>query len=337
MSSRLTPWERLVASAHLEEPDLVLCYLPLRGATYREAPEVNTARRYPESFNAIPFYGLAAEPSPSLFGAKMDTRNPDVESDWWAPIINSEEDYDQLEMPDLRATLLPRALKHHRRTSERLERGRAAKQDYVPTTSILGPIDLASQMRGYDRLLADFLHRPARVHRLFDLLTRMNMEWIELSQEVVGELMFVTLADHGLSFLSKRLYPIFGLPYWRRELSAAPKEAVKWYHNEGQVTGVLEAVREMGADVFHFGWVDIAETKKRIGSWVCLCGNLNSTSLLLQRPKGQVVEAAKRAIELAAPGGGFILSSSGGMAPKTPIGNVDAMYETACTYGKYPL
>lgn len=326
-----------MASAHLEEVDFVQCYLPLRGATYRQAPEVDAAKRYPESYNAIPFYGLAAEPNPSLFGAKMDARNPDVESDWWEPVIKTEEDYDRLEMPDLKAALLPRALERHKQILGRLERRGAAKQDYIPTASILGPVDLASQMRGYDRLLADFLRCPGKVHRLFDLLTRMNVEWIELSQEVVGELKLLTLADHGLSFLSRKLYPIFGLPYWRRELSAAPKEAVKWYHNEGHVTNVLEAVPEMGADVFHFGWVDIAEAKRRIGDRVCLCGNLNSTSLLLEGSKAQVAEAAKKAIDVAAPGSGFILSSSGGMAPKTPIENVDAMYEVACTYGKYPL
>jgi len=306
----------------------------MRGATYRDGPQIDLEKRYPE---AIHFLAPGAQPDPSLFGARMDSRNPGVDSDWWEPIVNSEADYDRLEMPEVRGRLLPRLLSDYRRLRERLDRRVIERYGYLAQCAILGPVDFASEMRGYDRLLADFLRCPDRVHRLFDLITRVNVEWVELCQEVVGELKLLVLADHGLTFMSPRLYHSFGLPYWRRELSAAPKDAVRFYHNEGDVTGVLEAVPEMGADIFNFGWVSIAEAKKRIGNRVCLCGNLNSTSLLLGGSRSEVSQAAKRVIAVAAPGGGFILSSSGGMAPKTPVENVDAMYEAAKTYGRYLL
>jgi len=334
MRSQLTPWERFEASARLEEVDFVQCYLPLRGASYREGPRVDLVKRYPE---AIHFLTPGVQPDPSLFGARMDDRNLGVESDWWEPLIRSEEDYDRLEMPDVRAELMPRLLGDYRRLRARLEKDTIERYGFLAQCSILGPVDFASEMRGYDRLLADLLHCPARVQRLFDLITRVNVEWIKLCQEVLGELRLLWLADHGLTFMSPRLYPSFGLPYWRRELAAASRHAVRCYHNEGDVTGVLEAVPEMGADVFHLGWVPLVEAKSRIGDRVCLCGNLNSTGLLLAGSRSEVAEAAKNAIAVAAPGGGFILSSSGGMAPRTPFENVDAMYKAAKTSGRYPL
>jgi hypothetical protein len=335
MAPRLTPWERLVASTHLEEVDFVQCYLPMRGSTYKSGVDVDLAKRYPESVNAIRFYGLPGQPDPSLFGAKLDSRSSHADSDWWEPLIKNDEDYDRLEMPDLRTTLLPKVLPLYEKERKSLFHRKTDKRDCIASCSILGPLDFASELRGYDRLLADLLRCPRKVHRLFDLITRLNVEWVEICQEFVGELGLLTLADHGLTFLSPRLYPSI-LPYWRRQFSAAPKDAIKWYHNEGNVTHVLEAVPEMGAEVFHLGWVDLIEAKRRIGDRVCLCGNLNTTSLLLRASRNDVYEAAKKAIEVAAPGGGFILSSSGGMAPNTPIENVDAMYEAAMKYGRYP-
>ncbi|MEM2926837.1 MAG: uroporphyrinogen decarboxylase family protein [Candidatus Bathyarchaeia archaeon] len=336
MPNPLTPWERLVASAHLEEVDFVQCYLPMRGVSYKRGVEIDLAKRYPESINAIRFRGLPGQPDPSIFGAKMDSRNPSAESDWWEPVIKSEEDYDLLEVPDLRAILHRKILPLYERRYEKMPDALKGCEDSIASCSILGPMDFASEMRGYDRLLADLLRCPQKVHRLFDLITRVNIEWIEICQEILGELGLLTLADHGLTFLSPRLYPSV-LPYWQREFSAAPKDAIKWYHNEGNVTHVLEVVPEMGAEVFHLGWVDLGLAKQRIGDRVCLCGNLNTTSLLLRGSPEDVYKAAKKALEVAAPGGGFILSSSGGMAPSTPVENVDIMYKVATKEGRYPL
>jgi hypothetical protein len=333
VKSQKTPWERFEASAYLEPTDFVQCYLPLRGKTYRRGVKLNLMARYPE---AIHFIGAGGQPDPALFGAKLDERTSKAESDWWKPLIESEEDYESLELPDLREKLFP-SLDHGYRASLRRDSKETLERYGAWTVSILGPIDLASQLRGYDRLLADLYRCPSKVHRLFELIARANVEWVNLCCEVLDRVRVLVLADHGLTFLSPKMVETFGLPYWRREYAAAPKGCIKFYHNEGNVTHVLEAVPEMGAQVFHFGWVGFLEAKRRIGEQVCLCGNLNSTVLLRHGSVGEVKEACRDLIQAAAPGGGLIMSSSGGMAPQTPIENVDAIYETAMKYGRYPF
>jgi len=332
LKARMTPWERFEASAHLETVDFVQSYLPLRGEDYRHAVKFNLIERYPE---AIYFIGVGGQPDPSLFGAEIDKRSWNAESDWWKPLIESEEDYDRLEYPDVRRELLGRLEKNYASIQSRY--GKETLERYAAwTVSILGPIDFASQLRGYDRLLADIYRRPNKVHKLFDLITRVNIEWINLCTEILDRIRVLILADHGLTFLSPKLVESFGLQYWRRELEAAPNEAIRFYHNEGNVTHVLEAVPKMGTHVFHFGWVDAAEAKRRIGDSICLCGNLNTVELLRNGTVEEVTHACKNLIRVAAPNGGFIISSGGGMAPKTPIANVDAVYKTAMKYGRYP-
>ena len=328
----MTPWERFEASAHLETVDFVQSYLPLRGEDYRHRVKFNLIDRYPE---AIHFIGAGRRPAPSLFGAEIDKRSRTAESDWWKPIIESEEDYDRLEYPDLRRKLLGRLEKDY--ISIRRRYGKEVLENYAAwTVSILGPLDFASELRRYDRLLADIYRCPSKVHRLFDLITKVNIEWIDLCAEVLDRIRVLMLADHGLTFLSPRLVESFGLQYWRRELGAVPKETIRFYHNEGDVTHVLEAVPKMGTHVFHFGWVDAAEAKRRIGDSICLCGNLNTVELLRNGTVEEVTHACKNLIRIAAPNGGFIISSGGGMAPRTPIKNVDAVYKTSMKYGRYP-
>ena len=332
MKARMTPWERFEASAYLETVDFVQSYLPLRGEDYRHRVKFNLIERYPE---AIHFIVVGGQPDPSLFGAEIDKRSWSAESDWWKPLIESEEDYDRLEYPDVRKELLERLEKNY--ISIQSLYGKETLERYAAwTVSILGPIDFASQLRRYDRLLADIYRCPNKVHKLFDLITRVNIEWINLCVEILDRIRVLILADHGLTFLSPKLVESFGLQYWRRELEAAPREAVRFYHNEGDVTHVLEAVPKMGTHVFHFGWVDAAEAKRRIGDSICLCGNLNTVELLRSGTVEEVAQACKNLIRVAAPSGGFIISSGGGMAPKTPIENVDAVYKTAMKYGRYP-
>jgi len=177
---------------------------------------------------------------------------------------------------------------------------------------------------------------PGQVHRLFEVITRGNVEWIGLCTEVLDRVRVLSLADHAPTLMSPVVFREFGLPYWRREFQAAPREAIRFYHNEGNVTHLLEEIPEMGDQVFNFGWVDMEEAKRRIGDGVCLCGNLNTTRLLLYGSAKEVADASRHAISVAAPGGGFILSSSGGMAPRTPLENVEAMYGVAMKYGRYP-
>ncbi len=329
---RMTPWERFEASAYLETVDFVQSYLPLRGEDYRHGVKFNLIDRYPE---AIHFIGIGGRPDPSLFGAEIDKRSRDADSDWWKPLIESDDDYDRLEYPDLRKEFL-RELKERYISNRRRYKKETLEKYAAWTVSILGPMDFASRLRGYDKLLVDIYRRPNQVHKLFSLITRVNIEWINLCAEILDRIRVLILADHGLTFLSPRLVESFGLQYWRREMEAAPKEALRFYHNEGDVTHVLETIPKMNAHVFHFGWVEAAEAKRRIGDSICLCGNLNTVELLRSGTVKEVTEACKRLIRVAAPNGGFIISSGGGMAPKTPIANVDAIYRTSMKYGRYP-
>ena len=83
------------------------------------------------------------------------------------------------------------------------------------------------------------------------------------------------------------------------------------------------------------GDCDLAQVKKQFGSKLSLMGNLHTTDVMLRGSTDEVRAAAEKAIDDAADGGGFILSTGDQCGRDTPFENIFALIETARDYGKY--
>jgi len=83
------------------------------------------------------------------------------------------------------------------------------------------------------------------------------------------------------------------------------------------------------------GDCDLADLKRRFGSKIVLKGNLHTTDVMLRGRPDDVAAASRRAIDDAAEGGRFILSTGDQCGRDTPDENLLAMVETARTYGRY--
>ncbi len=83
------------------------------------------------------------------------------------------------------------------------------------------------------------------------------------------------------------------------------------------------------------GDCDLAELKRRYGDRIVLKGNLHTTTVMLNGSVEEVVAASRKAVNDAAAGGGFILSTGDQCGRDTPEENIRAMVETAREYGRY--
>ncbi len=81
--------------------------------------------------------------------------------------------------------------------------------------------------------------------------------------------------------------------------------------------------------------MDLREVKKRFGDRFCLKGNVNTFEMMLNGSPADVEKEAKRCIDDAAAGGGFILSTGDQCGRDTPDENLFALVETAKNYGRY--
>ena len=83
------------------------------------------------------------------------------------------------------------------------------------------------------------------------------------------------------------------------------------------------------------GDCNLAELKRLYGRHIVLKGNLHTTTVMLRGTAEEVAAASRRAIDDAAEGGRFILSTGDQCGRDTPDENLHAMIETARTYGRY--
>ena len=83
------------------------------------------------------------------------------------------------------------------------------------------------------------------------------------------------------------------------------------------------------------GNCNLAELKRLYGRGIVLKGNLHTTTVMLRGTPEEVAAASRRAIDDAAEGGRFILSTGDQCGRDTPDENLRAMIETARTYGRY--
>lgn len=83
------------------------------------------------------------------------------------------------------------------------------------------------------------------------------------------------------------------------------------------------------------GDCDLKRVKKEFGKRISLMGNLHTTDVMLRGSTKDVEQASKQAIDDAAEGGGFILSTGDQCGRDTPDENILTMIEVARNYGRY--
>jgi uroporphyrinogen decarboxylase len=83
------------------------------------------------------------------------------------------------------------------------------------------------------------------------------------------------------------------------------------------------------------GDCDLAEVKRTFGHRLSLMGNLHTTKVMLHGRPETVERAARKAIDAAGAGGGFILSTGDQCGRDTPDENIFRLVDVARTYGRY--
>lgn len=114
-------------------------------------------------------------------------------------------------------------------------------------------------------------------------------------------------------------------------------------HCHGPLDGILEDFIGLGSDVLHpveappLGNVTIEDAKRRLAGHICIEGNIQIGDIYAA-PTGQIVDQVKYNIDVAAPGGGYVLAPTASpytevLADQT-VKNYVAMVETAAEYGR---
>ncbi|WXG43531.1 MAG: uroporphyrinogen decarboxylase family protein [Promethearchaeati archaeon SRVP18_Atabeyarchaeia-1] len=203
---------------------------------------------------------------------------------------------------------------------------------YVP-----GPLTLSGILRKTDLLMMDLLKNPSLVHDLNKMTTEASKAFALAKIEKGADIVVAADPTASTTMISPKMFEEFSLPYLKELLGAISKAgATPSLHICGQTTPILENMLETGPRILELdSQVDLREAKSRVGSKVCIQGNLNPTGALLRGSTDDVLKEAKECINRASMGGGYILSSGCEIPYEARIENLKALVRAAKTFGKY--
>ncbi len=146
-----------------------------------------------------------------------------------------------------------------------------------------------------------------------------------------------------LIFQTVEIFRQLALPAVKRAIELAESAGIPTHvHSCGPEREVVKIMAEETAltvidplEVPPMGDCRLAELKRKWGSRMTLKGNLHTTDVMLRGTPEEVTAASRQAIDDAAEGGRFILSTGDQCGRDTPDENLHAMIQTARTYGKY--
>ena len=189
-----------------------------------------------------------------------------------------------------------------------------------------GTLDTMMDLYEHPDVISSFIDRNIE-HVLADITMQ-----AELSP---GKWIFMPLHKGMDSFLTEQQYKDYYWKHLQRMINhIIDVGMVPFVYTEGPYNSRVKHLTEVpeGKVVYSFEEVDPVYAKQQLGDTACIQG-VFPVYLLHYGTKQQVIDEAKRLIDILAPGGGYIFSTGAGYDRAKPE-NVEAMFDTVKTYGK---
>lgn len=207
------------------------------------------------------------------------------------------------------------------------------------TVSCQAPFDyLGDELRGTKGILLDMYRRPTKVLAACERLTPMMVRWVlDKSTPDTPPCVFWPLHKGAEGFLSVEQFETFYWPSLRDSALALIQEGfIPVFFGEGAIASRLEIIANdlpEGRSVWILDRTDMAHAKATLGRVAALQGNVPLSLLQLGTPEA-VRNYCRDLIEVAAPGGGFLLDS-GAVLHQCKAENLHAMMQAAHDFGLY--
>ena len=202
----------------------------------------------------------------------------------------------------------------------------------------------AAYLHGIDNLLANMLLEPKFAEALMDMVLEVFIAIARRAVRAGAEA--ISLGDdyafNAGPLMSPEIFKQMILPRLKRMVDVMHEEgALVIKHTDGNLYPILDDLASSGSDALHsiepIAGMDLATTKKMVGDRMALVGNVDCGHLLPHGTVEQVREAVRQCIADAAPGGGYILSSSNSIHSSCKPENYLAMVRAGQEFGKYPI
>jgi hypothetical protein len=205
--------------------------------------------------------------------------------------------------------------------------------------SAKAPFDLlGDHLRGTKEMVLDLYRRPEKVLEACERLIPFMVDWaLQGTTPETPPCLFWPLHKGDDAHMNSLQFETFYWPTLRAVALALIDEGfIPLFFAEGKMDSRLEVIAQdlpKGRTVWLLDRTDMAHAKATLGQVAALQGNVPLSLLATGTPE-DVRQYCRRLIEVAAPGGGFLLDS-GAVIYDAKEANVRAMIQAARDYGVY--
>lgn len=205
-------------------------------------------------------------------------------------------------------------------------------------------VEIGSTWDWAEVFLVGLIKAPDLIHRYLDARLRLTLVLAEamLERGVDGLHGGYDWAANKAPMFSPRHFHTFVFPRLKQITDLCHRYgAVYVKHTDGNVNSLLPGLVAAGVDGFQAieprAGMDIAQLKRDYGDRLTLIGNVDCSTVLVDGPAEAVRQQTRAVIRAAAPGGGFLLSSSNSIHPGVQPELYLAMLAAARECGDYPI
>ncbi|MBA7632143.1 hypothetical protein ES703_39686 [subsurface metagenome] len=200
------------------------------------------------------------------------------------------------------------------------------------------PFDVVGDtLRGTRGVMLDMYRQPDKLIEAMERLTPIMIKMgVGMAQMNGRPLVFMPLHKGADGFLSDEQFKKFYWPYFKKVMLGLIAEGcVPFPVAEGGYNSRLDVIKDFpkGKTLWMFDTTDMARAKKTIGTVSCIMGNMPTDLLTVGTPE-QVKDCAKKLIDTAGKGGGYIMAN-GAFFDNVKPENLKAMVDFTKQYGVY--
>lgn len=217
-------------------------------------------------------------------------------------------------------------------------------KDVAHFFTIPDPFRFSWQVRGgMEHLLLDYMRAPDLALELARLTADFCKAALEMAAVRGANVIALEgdLAFNTSTLMSPDQYRKFIKPFHAEIVDFCHGLGMKVVkHSDGTLWPIMEDLVEVGFDGIHPiqpQCMDIQEVKTFLTGKAAVVGNIDCSFLLPFGTEEEVEQTVRDTIRIAAPGGGYIISSSNSIHPGVKPENYIAMVRAAKKYGAYPI
>ena len=341
--SHYTKRERMLAAFHFERPDRVPVYLNNALSTSRVVGlKIGEMVTDPDKFSnaLITAYDLfdydairvtsdVAIEAEAMGGIALYTEDAPVCIK--TPPIKSESDIDKLKMPDPNTDgRMPLMLEVVRKARKHVG------EDGFVSASVMGPMNMASQLLGITEFLEMLVCDPETLERVLDFTSQVTVEWGMAEVAAGADLITMGEAICSCKSIGPNFYKEIGTKYHKRVVEEFNRRGqhLQTLHICGPIDQILEDIADTGAASLDIDTpVDFGKARDRVGKRLTMVGNIDPVAIYKSTPD-HVTELCKNILKDKEKLG-LILSSGCNIPAGSAAENIHAIVDAAKTYGVY--